>query len=112
MYAISKNSDDPQSAARLLNYLLNGEEMAELQGIEKGIPLSRSALETLDGKEMLTGTAYNAGKMITDSQNEMQPMTKGLEDTEKINSFFVQLEQYMKGEKTAEAAAGDVILQG
>lgn len=111
LYAISKNSDDPQSAARLLNYLLNGEEMAELQGIEKGIPLSRSALETLDGKEMLTGTAYSAGKMITDSQNELQPMTKGLEDTERINSFFVQLEQYMKGEKTAEAAAGDVILQ-
>ena len=42
----------------------------------------------------------------------MQPMTKGLEDTEKINSFFVQLEQYMKGEKPAEAAAGDVIMQG
>jgi hypothetical protein len=60
---------------------------------------------------MLTGTAYSAGKMITDSQNELQPMTKGLEDTERINSFFVQLEQYMKGEKTAEAAAGDVILQ-
>ncbi len=112
LYAISKNSDDPQSAARLLNYLLNGEEMAELQGIEKGIPLSRSALETLDGKEMLNGTAYSAGKMITDSQSELQPMTEELEDSDLIDSFFIQLEQYMKGEKTAEEAAGDVVSQG
>ncbi|MBD5158884.1 MAG: carbohydrate ABC transporter substrate-binding protein, partial [Ruminococcus sp.] len=43
MYAVSKNTQHPEEAGLLLDFLMNSPEMAELQGVEKGIPLSNSA---------------------------------------------------------------------
>ena len=60
MYAISKNTDYPEESAMLLDFLMNSKEMAELQGIEKGIPLSISARSYLDETDMLSGLQYDA----------------------------------------------------
>ena len=60
MYAVSKNTEYPKEAAILLNYLMNSSQMAKLQGIEKGIPLSAAAQETLKEDNLLTGIQYEA----------------------------------------------------
>ncbi len=60
MYAVSKNTEHPKESAMLLDFLLNSSQMAELQGIEKGIPISTSARDTLVQKNMLAGIQYEA----------------------------------------------------
>lgn len=60
MYAISNNTEHPEEAAKLLNYLLNSEEMTLKQGTEKGVPISSSALAVLDECDMLTGFEVQA----------------------------------------------------
>ncbi len=54
LYCIRKNTQNPGKAAQLVDFLLNSEEMAVLQGTEKGIPLSRSAQEVLESRDMLS----------------------------------------------------------
>ena len=55
MYAISKNTEQLEETALLLDFLLNSSEKAKLQGIEKGIPLSKSALAYLEEDNFLIG---------------------------------------------------------
>lgn len=63
MYAISNNTEHPEAAAKLLNYLLNGEEMTLRQGTEKGVPISSSAFEILKDHDVLMGYEVQADDM-------------------------------------------------
>ncbi len=54
LYAISDNTKNPEAAARLLNFLVNDTEMALLQGIEKGFPISDYAASVVNPDEMPT----------------------------------------------------------
>ncbi len=86
MYAVSKNTEHPKEAAILLNYLMNSPEMAEFQGIEKGIPLSAAAQETLKQENLLTGIQYEASqKMEGCTLGELNPV---LETGGMIDDFF------------------------
>ena len=105
LYAISKNAEHPREAAELLNYLMNDSRMAELQGTEKGIPLSRSALETLGGRQMLSGVTYEAATKLNDNADSFSLMPPLLEDNERVNKFFEYFELYYYGRMTAEDAA-------
>ena len=86
MYAVSKNTAHPEESAILLNYLMNSTEMAELQGIEKGIPLSTSAQEVLKKENILNGIQYEASqKMEGCTLGELNPV---LETSSMIDTFF------------------------
>lgn len=123
LYAVSKNTEHPQEAANLLNYLLNNEQMVTLQGTEKGVPLSRSALETLDGKNMLFGVSYEASRMIkkhtdfsedgsdADYAQNLKLMPESLENSDIYKSFFEQFDLYYYEQKSIEEAAAD-FMQG
>ena len=79
----------------LLDFLLNSPEMASLQGIEKGIPLSASAKTTIEAEGLLTGVQYDASlKMEGVSLAQLDPI---LENGTLIDDFF--------------AAANDVIYE-
>ena len=84
---------------------MNDSRMAELQGTEKGIPLSRSALETLGGRQMLSGVTYEAATKLNDSSDSFSLMPPLLEDNERINRFFEYYELYYYGRMTARDAA-------
>lgn len=47
MLSIGKTSKNPQAAAKLINFLLNSKEGVTLLGLERGVPLSKSAVATL-----------------------------------------------------------------
>lgn len=49
-FAISAKSEHPQTAATLLNYLLNDPEGIEICSTERGVPCSAEALKVLDEK--------------------------------------------------------------
>ncbi len=86
MYAVSRHTEHPDEAGLLLDFLMNSEEMATLQGIEKGIPLSTAAQNVLRQQDLLDNIQYEASqKMDTCSLAEL-PTT--LENTDLIDDFF------------------------
>lgn len=103
MYAVSKNTIHAKEAGMFLDFLLNSEEMAELQGIEKGIPISKNALETLRKKGTLKGLQYEASlKMKTCTLDELAPV---LETSGFIDDFFASCTDYIYDKATLEEAS-------
>ncbi len=107
MYAISKNTETPKEAAILLDYLLNSPEMAELQGIEKGIPLSSAVQDVLKEKNLLSGIQYEASqKMSGSSFGGLNPI---LENEELIDDFFAVANDFLYQVKDADTAADEFL---
>lgn len=88
MYAISANTEYPKESAMLLDFLLNSEEMAELQGVEKGIPISSSARAYLEGSGKLTGLQYAAFEKMNEHSDKMKVISPYMENTDILE--FVQ----------------------
>lgn len=105
LYAISRNSEHPREAAKFLNFLMNDSTMTELQGTEKGVPLSRSALEVLEAKSMLTGIPYQASKMVEDNSDRLELMPTQLEDPDRVNAFFEYFDLFYYGKISVYEAA-------
>lgn len=110
MYAISVNTEHPEESAVLLDFLLNSEEMALLQGIEKGIPLSSSAREYLEAEHMLTGLQYEASVKMEENTN-LSPLHPFLEHTEIIDAFVESCNDLLYEKKTAEEASQELYQQ-
>ncbi len=111
MYAISKNTDHPEEAALLFNYLLNSSEMAELQGIEKGIPLSKSALSYLEDSDLLTGIQYEAYLRMEENMDSLKHISPYTEKTDILDLFkesfnevlYEKNDVYLEAERLYEA---------
>lgn len=106
MYAVSKDTEHPKEAALLLDFLLNSEEMARLQGVEKGIPLSRSARACLEAEDKLNGLQYEAARKLdeTEGMKEMEPVF----ESEAVSDAFVKAcDEVIYGRKDAREAAED-----
>lgn len=71
MYAISSNTRHPEEAALFLEFLVNSEEMAKAQGMEKGVPVSTKAKVALEGAGMLTGIQSEAQKIVDNTQTKI-----------------------------------------
>ena len=104
LYAISKNTKHPKEAAMLLDFLLNSEDMAVLQGVEKGIPLSSKAKDTLDQKGMLSGIQYEAS-LIMDNNKLIKHMDPILENTDIINAYIDACNLVIYNKATLDDAA-------
>ena len=104
LYAISKNTSHPKEAALLLDFLLNNKEMAILQGVEKGIPISKSALNYLDDEGMLSGLQYEAS-VVMNNNTRLREMSPLIENTNLINKFNDAANLVLYNKATAEEAA-------
>lgn len=103
MYAISKNTEHPEEAGLLLDFLMNSQEMAELQGVEKGIPLSHSAKKTLEKNYQLYGIQYEASQKMDECQlDELSPV---LENNNLIDDFFSACNDVIYEKATSEDSA-------
>ena len=87
MYAISANTDHPKEAALLLDFLLNSNEMAKLQGVEKGVPVSTAARQCLEDNDMLTGIQYEAFLKMNKNSDSLAMVSPYLEDADMIDEF-------------------------
>jgi oligogalacturonide transport system substrate-binding protein len=87
LYCISKNTKQPQEAARLVDHLLNSEDMAQLQGTEKGVPLSKSAQEVLESRDMLSDLQAVADKKMNADPN-IKTMSSYLENDKLMKIFY------------------------
>lgn len=95
MYAISNNTEHPEAAAKLLNYLLNGEEMTLRQGTEKGVPISSSAFEILKDHDVLTGYEVQADDMREKNRDRLSVMAPVLESENVYGSFKSDSDYYL-----------------
>ncbi|MCM1507606.1 MAG: ABC transporter substrate-binding protein [Ruminococcus flavefaciens] len=103
MYAVSKNTVHPEEAGLLLDFLMNSSEVAELQGVEKGIPLSRTAKKTLEKNYQLYGIQYEASQKMDDCQlGELSPV---LENNDLIDDFFSACNDVLYEKSTPEDSA-------
>ena len=87
MYAISANTEHPEEAAMLLDFLVNSEEMAKLQGVEKGVPVSAAARTCLEENDMLTGIQYEAFSKMNKYTDSIAVVSPYLEDAGMIDDF-------------------------
>ncbi|MBS5984388.1 ABC transporter substrate-binding protein [Clostridium butyricum] len=69
LYAISKNTNHPEEAALLMNFLLNNAEAAKIQCLDRGIPSSNSALTALKEDNQLKGLQYESSQTNSDVKN-------------------------------------------
>lgn len=87
LYAVSKNTNHPEESAMLLEFLLNSQEMAELQGIEKGIPLSDSAQSFLENNDMLNGMQHTAFLKMEEYNDNLSVISPFFENDDLIDEF-------------------------
>ena len=88
----------------LLDFLLNNRDMALLQGVEKGIPISRQAQSYLDEAGMLSGLQYEAS-VVMDNNTKLREMSPLIENNTLINEFNDACNLVLYDKATAEEAA-------
>lgn len=108
MYAISYNTRNPKEAARLLDFLVNDENMATLQGLDKGVPISKSAYKALEENDMLTGYQYEADRKMNDNIDQMEIMNPYIEDVEFIEIFREESDKYVYDKASLKEAANNI----
>ena len=105
MYAISRNTEHPEASARLLNFLLNDPQMAILQGTEKGIPVSASALAAIEEEGLLTGYSVDANDQMLQAGGDLKILVPAMEDEARIENFKAGADEYLFDKTTLQAAA-------
>lgn len=106
LYAIKRDTESPEAAAKLLDFLVNSEEMTSAQGLEKGIPISRSALEVLEANDMLDGIQYEANEKLAQNSDKISCINPILENSELIDAFKSSFDEiYYDGADIAEVSA-------
>ena len=110
LYAISKNTEHPKEAALLLDFMLNSAEWAELQGIEKGIPISRSARDHLGSIGKLSGLQYDAS-LLMEANPVIGEMDPTIESAELYSGFIDICDLVLYDKATLDEAAEQLIEQ-
>jgi len=109
LYAISKYSKHPQEAARLVDYLVNSPEMAALQLSEKGVPVSKSALNTIKNIEGgLDGYDSAAGEYMNAHREQMSVIRPIMENEDVISAFKSGTDDYRYNADTLESISQSV----
>lgn len=108
MYAISKYTEHPKEAAELLEYLVNSPKVALLQQMEKGIPVSKKALNTLVENDILKGNSFEANQKMIQNQNRISLMLPVMEDEEIIDFFKSAMDAYVYEKMSLSQAASEI----
>ncbi|MBR1863992.1 MAG: carbohydrate ABC transporter substrate-binding protein [Ruminococcus sp.] len=104
VYAVSKDTKEPQAAGKLLNYLINSSDMAAMLEMSKGVPVSRSAMETLEARDLLDGIEHKATQKINDTP-QLGVMSPYIENDGFITAFTDLYTEVYYGRSTVEEAA-------
>lgn len=109
MYAISANSEHPEEAAKLLDFLLNSSEMANLQQTEKGIPVSAAALKTLETSDLLSGHSQEANQKMLDERDSINVFLPIMENEAIIDAFKSNADSYLYDKESLEDTAKTIV---
>lgn len=106
LYAINSNTEYPEECGLLLDFLLNSQEMTELQEFEKGVPLSKSAQGYLTDRNLLDTLEYQAFEKFQYNQSSIETMPTYYEDDDIIEYFETACQNvyYFKSSYSNEAS--------
>lgn len=108
MYAISSITKHPEESAKLLDFLLNGEKMVKLQGTEKGVPVSKTAVSILVDNNMLTGYGYDSYMQMQNDKALMGIMIPAMENESFLDIFKNDADAYIYDIKTREETINQI----
>lgn len=111
LYAVSAKTEHPEEAALLLDFLLNSDKISELQGIEKGIPLSRSSRDYLEQHDMLKGLHYDAFQLMSSNIDSMTLIHPFMENTDMLDAFQEACNAVLYGKADTEEKAAELYEQ-
>ncbi len=95
MWAISRDTEHPEEAAKLLNYLLNDPDMAKLQKTEKGVPVSDAAVTALNEEGLSETNEYKATQEMNEHQEDMNLIIPMMEKENVIDAFKSGADEYL-----------------
>ncbi|WP_207648871.1 ABC transporter substrate-binding protein [Anaerobium acetethylicum] len=110
-FAISEKTEHPKEAAMLINFLMNEEAGVKAMGSERGVPLSKKALELCETNGLLDATVAEAnGKVLDWASFTLDPMfedagLKGNPD----GVYFDVMSGLSYGDYTVEDAAAELL---
>lgn len=105
LYSISPNTEHPQEAARLVDFLLSSEDMAKLRGLENGVPASKSSLEVLEANDMIDGLQIDADEMRKKHTPQVLLLSPYTETASFIETFNTQAMLVYNNETDIKSAA-------
>lgn len=103
LFAINKDCKHPKEAAAFLNFILNDPEGVRAMGTNRGIPVSKSAVETLEKDGKISGLEYEGLQVLLN--NPGLPLSPYLEDPNLQNVYYQTIDQISYGKLTVDEAA-------
>jgi ABC-type glycerol-3-phosphate transport system substrate-binding protein len=104
LYAISVNTENPKESGRFLNYLINDDYFATLQGNDKGFPINDYVFRNID--KDAASFSYDAYLRMESDEERMQLEHPGMEDPDAVLAFERAYNAVLKGvDPDIEAAA-------
>lgn len=100
--------ENPQAAAKVINFLLNSKEGVDILGLERGVPLSKAAVTYLteDGVIKADDPAVS-GLKLAQSLPTALPVSPYFDDPQIVAQFGTTLQYIDYGKKSVEEAAED-----
>lgn len=108
MWTISAETQHPEEAARLLEYLLSDPYMVSLQSTEKGVPVNSMALATLSKEGYSETNEFKATEEVEKHWPEMNIMISNMENEDIIDAFKKGSDEYLYGRMTADECADEI----
>lgn len=110
MYAIKKDTEHPKEAAEFLNFLINSEEMADLQRTEKGIPASKRQVDYLVRQGKIESFEYDATCKMRENIDSYDTMIPIMENEDIIAAFKIDADEYLYGKLTKEECSQRILM--
>ena len=95
MWAISADTEHPEEAAKLLNFLLSDPEMVSLQQTEKGVPVSDAAISVLSEEGLTETNEYKASQELLEQQENLFLMNPYMENEGILDAFKIGADEYL-----------------
>ncbi|TDO95901.1 ABC transporter substrate-binding protein [Marinomonas balearica] len=106
MFAIGNNTDYPEDAAKLINFVLNDPDGFRAMGLKRGVPLSKVARDTLVAEGVIKNKDLAVAGL---NYINVLPKKSGVSqyfENPKLHDLFEEMQQDMDhGNKTVEEAA-------
>lgn len=108
MLSIGKSTKHPKEAAQVINFLLNSKEGVQTLGLERGVPLSKAAVETLTTSGVIKEEdPAVAGLRLAQSLPAKLSVSPYFDDPQIVAQFGTAIQYIDYGQKTVEETATD-----
>lgn len=103
LYAISNETSHASSSVKLLNYLIHDQDLTEMQGIDKGIPVSQETRTVLKERGLVSGIILDSSNPVMNQAETLNDLNPSLEDDTVSDAFFHAYKSYGNSDAGAEA---------